>query len=156
MTEITRLNIIVHSMGNRLVAEALQAAAPRLQSKKYTGAIVLAAPDINVDRFRQLAAVYPLVAESTTMYVSERDRALGASRYIWDSPRAGLTPPVTVVPGVYTIEVSDIDVSRLGHGYYAGLILCCTTFAKSSAASSSPGNGSGYAKSRTHSAPIGN
>lgn len=119
-TDVTRLNIIVHSMGNRLVAEALQAAAPTLQARGVKfGAVVLAAPDINVDRFRQVAAVYPHVAESTTMYVSERDRALGASRFIWDSPRAGLTPPVTVVPGVYTIEVTDIDVSRLGHGYYA-------------------------------------
>ncbi|MFC6045210.1 alpha/beta hydrolase [Nocardioides hankookensis] len=119
-TAITRLNLIVHSMGNRLVAEALHAVEPSLATKGVKlGAIVLAAPDINVDRFRQLAAVYPLVAASTTMYVSERDRALGASNFIWDSPRAGLTPPITVVPGIDTIEVTDIDVSRLGHGYYA-------------------------------------
>lgn len=118
-TGINRLNFIVHSMGNRLVAESLQSVAPSLQAKgAKLGAIVLAAPDINVDRFKQLASVYPLVAASTTMYVSERDRALGASQFLWGSPRAGLTPPITVVHGVDTIEVTDIDVSRLGHGYY--------------------------------------
>ena len=119
-TDITRLNLIVHSMGNRLVAEALQTVAPSLRARGIKlNALVLAAPDINVDRFRQLAVVYPTVAACTTMYVSERDLALGASHIVWDSPRAGLTPPITVVEGVDTIEVTDIDISRLGHGYYA-------------------------------------
>jgi esterase/lipase superfamily enzyme len=118
-TGINRLNFIVHSMGNRLVAEALQSVAPKLRTAGVRlGSIVLAAPDMNVDRFRQLASAYPLVAASTTMYVSESDLALGASQFLWDSPRAGLTPPITVVTGVDTIEVTDIDVSRLGHGYY--------------------------------------
>jgi hypothetical protein len=36
-----------------------------------------------------------------------------------DYPRAGYTPPVTVVPGIDTIEVSNIDLTFLGHGYVA-------------------------------------
>ena len=41
------------------------------------------------------------------------------SRFLQGSDRAGFTPPVTVVPGIDTIEVTDIDLTLLGHGYYA-------------------------------------
>lgn len=120
-TSLTRVNFIVHSMGNRLVARTLTSLAPRLQaSGVQVGAIVLAAPDINVRMFKQLAHVYPALCSNTTMYVSEADKALAVSyRGVWRTPRAGFTPPITVVPGVHTIEVSGVDASRLGHGYYA-------------------------------------
>ncbi|WP_165570458.1 alpha/beta hydrolase [Aeromicrobium sp. IC_218] len=120
-TSLTRVNFIVHSMGNRLVARTLESVAPLFQAKGVKlGAIILAAPDINVDTFKQLANVYPLLSLSTTMYVSEADKALALShRLVWNSPRAGFTPPITVVPGVHTIEATDVDVSWLGHGYYA-------------------------------------
>lgn len=120
-TTVTRVNFIVHSMGNRLVARTLKSMEEWLrQSKIQLGAVVLAAPDINVQVFRQLATVYPSLANSTTMYVSEKDKALALSyKVVWNNPRAGFTPPVTIVPGIVTVEVSDVDVSRLGHGYYA-------------------------------------
>ena len=53
------------------------------------------------------------------MYVSARDRALELSRRLQKSDRAGYTPPVTVVPDIDTIEVTDIDLTMLGHAYYA-------------------------------------
>jgi hypothetical protein len=53
------------------------------------------------------------------MYVSARDKALGLSKWLQDSDRAGFTPPVTIVPDIDTIEVTDIDLTLLGHGYYA-------------------------------------
>lgn len=120
-TSLTRVNFIVHSMGNRLVARTLESVAPRFQAEGVKlGAIILAAPDINVGTFKQLASIYPLLSPSTTMYVSEADKALALShRLVWNSPRAGFTPPITVVPGVHTIEATDVDVSWLGHGYYA-------------------------------------
>jgi hypothetical protein len=51
--------------------------------------------------------------------MSRRDRALGMSKWIQDAARAGFTPPVTVVPGIDTVEVSNVDLTLLGHGYYA-------------------------------------
>ena len=119
-TNINRINLIVHSMGNRLVARSLSALSGRLAVHNVQlGAIILAAPDIDVTLFKALAVSYPHVASSTTMYVSSKDKALALSKVTWRSGRAGFTPPVTVAPGINTIEVADVDVSRLGHGYYA-------------------------------------
>ena len=32
-------------------------------------------------------------------------------------PRVGLLPPVFVVPGIDTVNVTNVDLSLLGHGY---------------------------------------
>jgi esterase/lipase superfamily enzyme len=115
------VHIIAHSMGNRGLARAIQriAAAAASNASVRFGQIILAAPDISVELFRDLARVYPLISQRTTMYVSARDRALGLSKWLQDAPRAGFTPPVTVVPDIDTIEVTNIDLTLLGHGYYA-------------------------------------
>jgi esterase/lipase superfamily enzyme len=116
-----KAHIIAHSMGNRGLARAMQRilAEASAHSGLRFGHIILAAPDIEVSLFRQLAAIYPLYCERATMYVSARDRALGISKWLQDSDRAGYTPPITVVPGIDTIEVTDMDLTLLGHGYYA-------------------------------------
>ena len=51
------------------------------------------------------------------MYVCSKDKAVEASRWLHSYDRAGLTPPVVVVPGVDTVSVSDLDLTLLGHGY---------------------------------------
>ena len=111
-----RVHVIAHSMGNRLLArtaEAVRAAGVTL------GQIILAAPDVDAQLFRHLAATYPLISTATTMYVSAKDRALGMSKFLHTYDRAGYTPPVTLVPGIDTVEVTDIDLTVIGHGYYA-------------------------------------
>lgn len=115
------VHIIAHSMGNRGLARAVQritAQASAAAGLRF-GQIILAAPDIDVALFRDLAGVYPKISDRTTMYVSRRDRALATSKFLQKSHPAGFTPPVTVVPPIDTIEVADIDVTLLGHSYYA-------------------------------------
>ncbi len=117
----TRVHVIAHSMGNRGFARAIA----RITSHAATtgnvrfGQILLAAPDIDVDLFNQLAVAYPLISDRTTMYVSARDRALSLSSWLQDSDRAGFTPPITTLDGIDTIEVTNIDLTLLGHGYFA-------------------------------------
>jgi esterase/lipase superfamily enzyme len=124
-TGLKRVHIIAHSMGNRGLARAFQRMQGALAGTGIVyGQIVLAAPDIDVELFRELAAVYAQVSERTTLYASSRDRALKMSRYLQDSDRAGFfsaSSPVTIVPGIDTVAVSNIDVTRLdlGHGVYA-------------------------------------
>jgi esterase/lipase superfamily enzyme len=119
-TEARTINLIIHSMGNKLVSESLRSLHSTLTRRGVKlGAMVLAAPDVDVTRFKQLARYYPQIAAQTTMYVSDRDRALKLSGRLWSGSRAGLLPPVTVCPDIDTIEVTPIDVSMLGHGYYA-------------------------------------
>ena len=47
------------------------------------------------------------------------DRALQLSSRLHNFPRAGFGPPVTVVPGIDTVDVSGVDLTLLGHGYFA-------------------------------------
>src|SRR5207247_3907751 len=76
------VHIIAHSMGNRGLARAIQritAAASRDAGVRF-GQIILAAPDVSVGLFHDLARLYPALSQRTTMYVSALDRALGLSQ----------------------------------------------------------------------------
>ena len=108
-------------MGNRGFARAIAritSHAAAIGNVRF-GQILLAAPDIDVDLFIQLAVAYPLISDRTTMYVSAKDRALSVSSWLQDSDRAGFTPPITTLDGIDTIEVTNIDLTLLGHGYFA-------------------------------------
>jgi esterase/lipase superfamily enzyme len=115
------VHLIAHSMGSLGLARAI----PRITAQASSaggvrfGQIVLAAPDMEVELFRDLAAIYPSISERTTMYVSKKDRALRLAKRLQRHNRAGFSPPVTVVPRIDTVEVSKIDVTLLGHRYYA-------------------------------------
>jgi esterase/lipase superfamily enzyme len=116
-----RLNVIAHSMGNRALLRSLHQLLSRVadQTGIQFGQIFLAAPDVDAGLFRNLADVYKRVSLRTTMYVSAKDKALASSGYLHDYPRAGFTPPVTVISGIDTVEATNIDLSFLGHGYFA-------------------------------------
>jgi esterase/lipase superfamily enzyme len=117
---VERIDLLVHSMGNLVFARSVQQMLTSAATKHIRfGVILLAAPDIDSVLFKQIAPIYCTAAQKTTMYVSMTDVALKASKHIHHGPRAGYCPPVTVVSGIDTIEVSDIDFSSFGHGYYA-------------------------------------
>ncbi|OGW65754.1 MAG: hypothetical protein A3H49_02345 [Nitrospirae bacterium RIFCSPLOWO2_02_FULL_62_14] len=116
-----RVHIIAHSMGNRALLRAMNDLFTRVakQNRVRFGQIFLAAADVDTEVFRKLAHVYKTLAKRTTLYVSSKDKALASSGIFHDYPRAGFTPPVTIVQGIDTVEASSIDLSFLGHGYYA-------------------------------------
>ncbi|MDN3279513.1 alpha/beta hydrolase [Frankia sp. RB7] len=116
-----KVHIIAHSMGNRGVLRAINRIAARAQTKTRAsfGQIILAAADVDADLFRQLSRAYVDLSERTSMYVSSRDKAIEASHWLHEFSRAGLTPPTLIVDGIDTISVSNIDMSLLGHGYFA-------------------------------------
>ena len=117
-----KVHIIAHSMGNRGVLRAIDRIANKAQRHKgvLIGQIILAAADVDADTFRGLCSAYGRVSRRTTLYVSSRDRAIEASRWLHDFARAGLLPPIMVVPGIDTINVTNVDLTTLGHGYVAG------------------------------------
>lgn len=120
-TKIDKIHIIAHSMGNRGLLRAMQRILTQVQSASEVsfGQIFLAAPDVDPDLFKDLAEAYHTLAERTTLYLSSKDKALSVSGIIHNYPRVGFFPPVTVVEGIDTVEVSDIDLTFLGHGYFA-------------------------------------
>jgi esterase/lipase superfamily enzyme len=116
------INVVAHSMGNRAMTMAMQ----QIQHQSPDGSdpifdrVVLAAPDVDADRFRRdLAPSLLSVANQVTLYASSDDRALIASKKVHGYPRAGESGvDLVVVPGIETIDVSGIDLSLLGHSYY--------------------------------------
>jgi esterase/lipase superfamily enzyme len=116
------INVVAHSMGNRPMTAVMRQISWQMddQDPPLFDRIVLAAPDVDADRFRRdLAPALAQVANQVTLYASSNDQALIASKQVHGYPRAGESGQfVVVVPGVETIDVSGIDLSLLGHSYY--------------------------------------
>ncbi|GAA5511160.1 alpha/beta hydrolase [Novipirellula caenicola] len=116
------INVVAHSMGNRAMTAAMQQIRWELpiDAPAPFDRIVLAAPDVDADRFRRdLAPALLDVSNQVTLYASSDDQALIASKKVHGYPRAGESGDnIVVVPGVETIDVSGIDLSLLGHSYY--------------------------------------
>jgi esterase/lipase superfamily enzyme len=117
----TGVHVIAHSMGNRGLLRALQrihADAERRTSIRFQQ-IILAAPDLDADLFRDLGDVYAASSLRTTLYASPLDRAVEMSAWLHGAARAGFTPPITIIDGVDTIEVPGFNLLDLGHGYFS-------------------------------------
>lgn len=115
-----RVDVIAHSMGNRLLLRALQrilTASEKTSGVRF-GHMVLAAPDITRDLFIEVAEQYKKLSHRTTLYISDADLALRAS-YRLQGPRVGLAPPITCVKGIDTVHVANVDRTLLGHSTFA-------------------------------------
>jgi esterase/lipase superfamily enzyme len=121
LVERGKVHLIAHSMGNRGLLAAMHRATTQaaLRTGVRFGQIFLAAPDVDARSFAQLASVYPLAAEHTTLYVADQDKALLALEWLTTEARAGGAPPVLVLPGIDTVRVRGWSLFRLGHSYVA-------------------------------------
>jgi esterase/lipase superfamily enzyme len=112
---IKTVHIIAHSMGNRIVLNALDRAANWLKHRPL-GELVFAAADIDRKRFTQLAETVQQVAHGMTLYASADDEALWWSGEISsEMPRAGTVTkdgPV-IVKGVESIDMTAANRSSL-------------------------------------------
>lgn len=120
-----KIHLIAHSMGNRLLSDVLDRVShttPESTRLPPFNQVILAAPDINADIFKQQIAPRILTSsERITLYASSNDMALAASRKIHgDYPRAGEAGEgMVIVEGIDTVDASDVKTDLLGHGYYA-------------------------------------
>jgi esterase/lipase superfamily enzyme len=115
--DASRIHIIAHSMG----ADAVGKAIAELGDKgRVFDQIVLAAPDIDADVFReQIAPAMTGHSQRTTLYCSNTDWALVASNTFNDGRRAGdSSRGIMIVTGADTVDASGIDTALLGHSYY--------------------------------------
>jgi len=115
-----RVNVIAHSMGNLVLTEALSKLA-FVRHDTVLANLVLAAPDVPLDLFRQqLAPAIRRLVTRLTIYMSAKDKALWASRLLSTHLRLGeATNPVRVFPDMDTIDASEVATDLLGHGYIA-------------------------------------
>lgn len=118
-TQVDKIHIVAHSMGTRVLTEALAVLHDRGEDLKLSN-IILAAPDIDADVFtEQILPKIRTSAERMTMYASSADEALVISRKINGNNRLGLSDPqVLVALGIDSVDASGIDTSLLGHGYF--------------------------------------
>jgi esterase/lipase superfamily enzyme len=116
----TEISIIAHSMGNLVLIEALRKMKIREQKMRE---VVFAAPDYDADEFRQAAVDIREKARRYTLYGSEQDVALRASKRMRKgNVRAGDGGNnVLVVGGVETIGASAVggDLLGLKHSYFS-------------------------------------
>ncbi len=113
----TRVNIIVHSMGNRLVLKGM-AQLPLPANGKPIANLALCAPDVSVSHFQKLAPAVVKQCNRVTLYASTSDSALIISKRVNQEQRAGDSHPPLVVEGIETIDVSAVDFNFMGHSYY--------------------------------------
>ena len=121
---VSRVHIIAHSMGNWLVANALQERWTEGHKDRFLQQLVLAAPDISAEDFRdQFLKTLPQLAQRVTLYVSDNDKALRAStEFRTGIPRAGLLEGGLMgvsEPGFEVVDATPLTADFLDHSYYA-------------------------------------
>ena len=139
-TNVRRIHIIGYSQGTRLVTQPLYNMAlmhhdfsrEEMQEKLRIGNVILVGSDID----REAMATYLVdgllkVPEHIAIYVSEKDQALGASKFLLKRERVGEMfaqgeiPPSTVEflknsTELWGINVTEAEgaISANGHGYF--------------------------------------
>jgi hypothetical protein len=116
-----RVHVIAHSMGNRVLLDAMQrlAADPTAAGRKPLGHVVLAASDVASDQFKQLAPTAFQVVDDVTLYFNPDDWALLSSRYIFTHvPRAGEDGAFEKDDlGLERVDARKASTTILGHDY---------------------------------------
>ena len=117
----TRVHLVAHSMGNRVMMSAL---ASRAQLSLPLRNLVLVAADLDQDLFEQQ---YPQVSallqrargDLITSYATNSDRALLLSWWLHRSNRVGrFSQEPYTGEGLETIDATAVHTSLLGHSYF--------------------------------------
>ncbi|MFH0771542.1 MAG: alpha/beta hydrolase [Candidatus Omnitrophota bacterium] len=121
-TDAECIYLIAHSMGNRALIQAFAdviAEKPDLIGRFRE--VILTAPDIDAEVFKREIAPR-IIGQKTgiTLYASSEDKALQASKTFHGYPRAGDSGlGLVVMPGIETVDATNVDTSFLGHSYFA-------------------------------------
>lgn len=142
-TGVQQVNIIAHSMGNRVLVRALERYAAdyreRFPDRFIDFRIILAAADVDSDLFRDIAETWDNLQPRVTIYTSDDDVALKVSKLVNGGARLGDTnvnkPFIRTVPDYETVDATPVasELFGLGHSYYSdnpfilGDILCALT-----------------------------
>lgn len=118
------VSIIAHSMGNLVLLPVLRDLKNAAPAGVNISQIILAAPDVDRDRFENLAGEIKGLAKGTTLYVASNDWALELSKRLAGSvARAGDVPPggPLLLADIDTIDVTETstDIFALHHSGYA-------------------------------------
>lgn len=116
-----RVHIVAHSMGTLIALEALRIYRDRHGDKGLDrlGALVLAAPDIDVDVFKAALAKLGPWREHITVITATNDRALDFSRRLAGGARAGSLPREALEgTGVRVIDATEFASGLIRHDVF--------------------------------------
>ena len=119
---VQSIYIVAHSMGNRVVGHGLQRYVSAGGKTDRIKELLLAAPDINAEIFKDeiLPRLTQMRSTRTTIYASSSDVALIASKVVHGFRRVGESSGgVLVFKGMDTVDASNASPSlrNLGHSY---------------------------------------
>ena len=109
-----RVHVVAHSVGTSVTMEALRQIYLRLglQAIERTGAVVFAAPDIDMDVFSSSVERVGALASRITVITATNDRALAVSGWIAGGSRVGAAE----AEALKKFGVRVIDASQEGWG----------------------------------------
>jgi esterase/lipase superfamily enzyme len=129
----SRVHLIAHSMGARILSQALKELGSAPSTSLRFNEIVLAAPDIDRDTFIELARAINRAGNRITLYASSRDRALKLSRAAPGYTRAGESgDTLTIASGIDTIDATGVNTDLFNffsHDYFSGRTVLSDVFA---------------------------
>ena len=117
----TRIFIVAHSMGTRIVIPAAPALAAKGIDVSKISELMLAAADFNAVEFQAIARDFAkLRARGTrvTLYAASNDFALGLSSRIHSYARLGQSAPrLFTYPGLDSVDASGVAPMRRAYGH---------------------------------------
>ena len=117
----TRINLLAHGLGCRALLQGVASMPKNIREVRPFQHLVLAAPDIAVDKFPVWADKCSIAVRNMTVYVSQTDEALVAAKnYARQSQSVGDPSKLVIVPQVDTIDVSGMNRNVLNFSYGAG------------------------------------
>ncbi|WP_372529910.1 MULTISPECIES: alpha/beta hydrolase [Henriciella] len=128
-SDIDRINIVAHSMGNRILTKALEDYAADYLERHGEGdiefRIILVAADVDREIFDQITGVLDNLKANVTIYTSDADRALHVSEIVNQKLRLGDTdgnkPYIRRNEFYETVDATGVatELFGLGHNYYS-------------------------------------
>lgn len=119
------IHIIAHSMGNRLVLNAIERLYDPEEGEPLFKHVFWASADIDVDLFQETLGEIEGVAEGMTAYTSGRDRALQLSSSLSGGYlRVGQSEPLpNVAEVITTVDTTSLSTGLTGHGDFSNSLI---------------------------------
>lgn len=111
------VSIVAYGLGSVPALDALVRLKGKLPQGAGVNDLILAAPDLDRERFGARVRELSVLARRITLYAAASDRALNISRrYVGGVPRAGDVPEggPMVLAGVETVDVSEPGTEAIG------------------------------------------
>ncbi|MBU6339184.1 MAG: alpha/beta hydrolase [Rickettsiales bacterium] len=113
-----RINLVVHSMGHQVVLPALSKLGEKNSNPKIVNELILNAPDFGVSEFRTTLPNIKNSSEHITIYCSNNDKAMVASKNFNGGDRLGACSSIADLD-IINVGLTDDNILGLGHSYYS-------------------------------------